>query len=129
METAMPKAGDAHFFGAAFKRALLVRVLPRITEFPQGDRDEVLSRARETRFDIIEWVGVLAGVALVTWLLRFGAGQAATFSLPILYFVQFVAAAPLLLLVVGPFYLRCTLRGLDEEIERRRIAGRSEPRR
>jgi len=116
----MPKSNGIRFFGDSFRQALLIRALPRLRELPSVERDAVLARARETRFDLIEWIGVLAGVVFVTWLLRFEPAQAANFALPVLYLVQFVTAAPLLLLLVGPFYWRCTLRGLDEEIERRR---------
>jgi hypothetical protein len=128
MGTAMPKSNGIRFLGDSFRQGLLLRALPRLGEFSPGERDAALARARETRFDLIEWIGVLAGVMFVTWLLRFEQHQIAAFSLPVLYFAQFVTAAPLLLLVVGPFYWRCTLRGLDEEVERRRQADSSRKR-
>jgi len=125
----MPDSNGSPFFGSGIRQALLIRLLPRLGAFPPDERDEMLARAGETRFDLIEWIGVLGGVMVVTWLLRFEAVPAAAAPLPILYFVQFVTAAPLLVLVVGPFYLRCTLRGLDLEIERRRQARSADSRR
>lgn len=125
----MAKSNGITLAGNAIKWKLLLWALPRLVDIPPAERSEVLERAREKEFDSIEKIGVLAGVVFVTYLLRFEPTQVTAFSLPALYFVQFVAAVPLLLLVVGPFYLRCTLRGLDEEIDRRRVAGRSEPRR
>lgn len=116
----MPKSNGIPLLGESFRQALLIRALPPLGEFPSAERDEVLARARETPFDLIEWIGVLAGVVFVTWLLRFEAAQVSAYPLPILYLAQFVTAAPLLLLLVGPFYWRCTLRGLEEEIGRRR---------
>lgn len=124
----MPKSNGIRFLGDSVKQALLLRALPRLGELPPAERDAALARARETPFDLMEWTGVLAGVVFVTWLLRFEPAQAANFPLPLLYLVQFVTAAPLLLLVVGPFYWRCSLRGLDEEIERRRQADLSRKR-
>lgn len=124
----MPKSNGIRFLGDSIRQALLLRALPRLGELPPAERDAALARARETRFDLIEWIGVLAGVVFVTWLLRFDQHQIAAFSLPVLYFAQFVTAVPLLLLVVGPFYWRCTLRGLDEEIDRRRKADPSRKR-
>lgn len=118
----MPRSNGSPFFTGGIRQAVLLRVLPRLGEFPETERREVLARAGETRFDLIEWIGVLGGVMFVTWLLRFDPAQAASLPLPLLYLAQFIAAAPLLLLVVGPFYLRCTLRGLDLEVERRRRA-------
>jgi len=87
--------------------------------------DEALARAREMSFDTMEWMGIVVGVVFATYLLRFDADQAAALSLPVRYFIQFLAAVPLLALVVGPFYLRRTRRGLDQEIERRYGAGPS----
>lgn len=121
----MPESNRMQLFRSSLKQALLIRALPRLAELPPGERDTALAHARETRFDPKEWIGVLAGVVFVTWLLRFEQRQIATFSLPLPYFAQFAVAAPLLVLIVGPFYWRCMLRGLDEEIERRRLANPS----
>lgn len=119
----------SQFFAGGIRQTVLLRVLPRLGEFSDGERQDVLARAGETRFDLIEWIGVLGGVMFVTWLLRFDPTQTASFPLPLLYLARFIAAAPLLVLVVGPFYLRCTLRGLDLEIERRRPVQSSKTRR
>jgi len=118
----MPRSNGSPFFTGGIGQAVLLRLLPRLSEFPEAERREVLARAGETRFDLVEWIGVLGGVMFVTWLLRFDPAQAASLPLPLLYLAQFIAAAPLLLLVVGPFYVRCTLRGLDLEFEHRRRA-------
>lgn len=118
----MPRLNGSPFFTGGIGQTVLLRMQPRLGEFPEAERQDMLARAGETRFDLIEWIGVLGGVTLVTWLLRFDPAQAASLPLPLLYLAQFIAAAPLLLLLVGPFYVRCTLRGLDLEIERRRRA-------
>ena len=70
---------------------------------------------------MIEKILTLAGLAFTTYLLRFGANDVAV-SLPVRYFAQFLVAVPLLIIFVGPFYLRCLRRGLDKEIERRQLA-------
>lgn len=114
----MANSNTAYILG--IKRTLLIWALPRITEIGPGEWEDALKRARETDFDSIEWIGLLAGIAFTTYLLRFDAEQAAVLSLPAKYFAQFLAAVPLLALFVGPFYLRRTRRGLDQEIERRR---------
>lgn len=109
--------------GKTIKRTVLPWVLPRIAELPLGEWDEVLTHAREMPFDIVERVGVLLGVVLVTYLLRFDAIQMEDLSLPLRYIFQFLAAVPLLILFAGPFYLRCLRRALDLEIERRHLVG------
>lgn len=112
------------------KRIVLLWAYPALRQLPPAEWDEALKQAGEMNFDTIEWTGLLAGIAFVTYLLRFDADQAAALSLPVRYFIQFLAAVPLLGLVVGPFYLRRTRRGLDQEIERRRHGpGQSDPQR
>ena len=104
-----------HLLGKAVKRGVLAWALPHIVQLPPAEWNDALKQARETNFDLIERLGVVAGVALSTWLLR---SDAAEFALPIRFVAQFIAAVPLLTLVVGPFYLRCLRRGLDQVIER-----------
>lgn len=62
---------------------------------------------------------MVAGVAFVAYLLGFDAEQALALSPPLRYLIQFVAALPLLVLVVGPVYLRRARRGLDAVIAAR----------
>ena len=113
--------------GKDLQRIALLCAYPALRQLPRAEWDEALKQARETNFDMSEWIGVLAGIAFVTYLLRFDADQAAALSLPVRYFIQFLAAVPLLALVVGPFYLRRTRRGLDQEIEHRHGPGPSDP--
>ena len=105
--------------------ATLLVVYPALRQLPHPEWGKALQLARETNLDTIEWTGVLAGITCVTYLLRFDADQAAALTLPAQYLIQFLGAAPLLALALGPFYLRRTRRGLDQEIERRLGAGPS----
>ena len=109
-------------FGKTVKNNILLWALPRIEELKPGEWAVALKYARDTNFDLIERVGVLAGIAFTTYLLRFDASSD-DLSLPGRFFVQFVFAVPLLTLFAGPFYLRCLRRGLDHVIERRQLAG------
>jgi len=106
----------------ALKRALLPRALPRLEQLPSAEWDESLKQARQTNFDIVERVGVFVGIAFTTYLLRFESNEA-EMSVPFRFFTQFLTAAPLLVLFVGPLYLRCLRRGLDRVIEHRHLAG------
>ena len=108
-------------FIKAIKRVLLSCALPRIAELPPAEWEDAMKHAREMDFDMIEKTLTLAGIAFTTYLLRFDANEV-VISLPIRYLAQVVAAVPLLLIFVGPFYLRCLRRGLDKEIERRQLA-------
>jgi hypothetical protein len=115
--------------GKNLRIVMLLFAYPALRQLPRIEWDDALAQAREISFDTMEWMGVVAGVAFATYLLRFDADQAAALTLPARYLIQFLAAVPLLTLVVGPFYLRRTRRGLDQEIERRHGAGTSNPQR
>lgn len=92
-------------------RCLRLLAYPQLRGVPPAQWEGVLNRARDTPFDTIEWVGIAAAVAFVTYALRSGAGEPG--SLFTLYLGQFVLALPLLVVLVGPFLLRRTRRGLD----------------
>jgi hypothetical protein len=111
----------------ALRRALLGMVLPRLLELPALDRDQALEQARSIDFDTSERVGIVVGVVLTAYLLRFDPAQVQAMSLPLRYLVQFIAALPLLGLLVGPFLLRRTRRGLDQVIAARRRDTQKEP--
>ena len=112
--------------GKGLSIVMLFLAYPALRQLPCQEWDDVLAQARETNFDAMEWLGIAAGVAFATYLLRFDADQAAALTLPARYFIQFLGAVPLLLLTTGPFYLRRTRRGLDQEIRRRYGDGSSD---
>ena len=111
----------------SLKRMAFLWAYPVLRKLPPSEWDEVLKQAKKVEFDMIERIRILAGIALVTYLLRFDASQVVALSLPVRYLAQFLAAVPLLILIVGPVYLRCMRRGLDHEIERRHSAGQFDP--
>lgn len=121
----MSKASVPMTYENAKTRALLW-AYPQLRRIPRDEWNALLDKAREEDFDLVEWVGIVAGVGLVAYLLRPDADYASAFPLPAWYVVQFVAAVPLLALLVGRFYLRRTRRGLEREIERRRDPRRSD---
>lgn len=121
---------DSHFtshLGNGIRRTLITWALPRIKSLNPGEWNDALKRARDTNFDWVEQAWVFASLALTTYLLRFDVEHAATLSLPVQYLIQFLAAVPILTLLAGPVYLRCMRRGLDRVLERRQIAGQSDP--
>ena len=109
-------------FGKALKRNALTWALPHLVKLPPADWQQAVRQARETNFDAIERIGVVVAIAFTTYLLRFDVNET-ELSLPVRFVAQFVAAVPLLVLLAGPFYLRCLRRGLDHFIECRHSAG------
>lgn len=102
----------------------LLLAFPALSKLPRAEWNQALRQARAANFDTIEWLSVMAGVVFVTYFLRFDPELAATISPGMRYLVQFVVALPLLVLIVGPFYLRRARRALDLELERRKRLGR-----
>ena len=91
--------------------------MPRLIELPASTWDDAIQKAQNIDFDAIERVSMIAGVVFVAYMLRIEAGTVPAISLPIVYLVQFIEAALLLILLVGPVYLRRSRRGLDQVIE------------
>lgn len=112
----MANPNTGHPWRGAVKRGILAWLLPRIIELPPWQWDSAVKQARQVELDWIETVWLVAGVALVTYLLSFDPQQAPGIPVPLRYLVQFVTAVPLLLIVLGPAYLRRARRGLDAVI-------------
>lgn len=91
---------------------------PRLMELPPSDWRESIRNAQNIDFDFGERISLMAGVAFVTYLLQFDVALAETMALPIRYLLQFLGAVPLLLLLIGPVYLRRARRGIDLVISR-----------
>ena len=104
-------------YGVKIGRRLRLLAYPQLRDLPADQWEGVLSRARDTAFDAIEWAGILAGIAFAAFALRSGAGEPG--SLFTLYLGQFLLALPLLVVLTGPFFLRRTRRGLDVELAQR----------
>lgn len=104
--------------GSPYLRWLLVRAFPGLRAWPVREWPTLLAQVKRLEFDQFERIGVIAGVGLVSWLLR----PAATveLSVPFTYLSQLLFSLPLLLIVTGPFFLRRIRRGLDEAAKERR---------
>lgn len=101
-------------------QVLTVWLYPGLRELPPAERKPVLEQAREIDFDWLEWGGIVGGSAFVAWLLHFDYSALAPQMLMVIPVLQYVLALPLLAIVVGPFYVRRTRRGLDRELDRRK---------
>ena len=97
-------------------RMAMMWLYPRLRELPPEAWEPMLSKARDTRLDTVEWVGAVGGVAFVAWLLGVEASVFTTQPPFIVHLLRFLLALPLLAAVVGPIYLRRTRRGLDREL-------------
>ena len=70
------RAHSTFIDGTGLKTIVLLLAYPALGQLPHSEWDEALKRARDADFVMIEWIGLLAGVAFVTYLLRFDADHA-----------------------------------------------------
>lgn len=91
---------------------LLAHLFPRLREWSVQEWPAVLGKARQVEFDRLEEIATLAGVILVAWQVK--PATSLGVSALIAFLVQFVYLAPVLLLVLGPFFVRRIRRGLNE---------------
>jgi hypothetical protein len=92
---------------------------PELRALPEAERQAALDRAKEMPFDVVELLGMAAGLVAVTAMTRYGVGGFEASGRFILAMVNFLVAIPLLVAAVGPFVLRRSRRGLRDEIGRR----------
>lgn len=92
---------------------LLAQLFPCLRERPVSEWPGLLERSRAGSFDLLERLGILAGMAFLTWFLA----PAARFdaSIPVSFLSQFALSLPLLVIFAGPFFWRRTRRCLDAE--------------
>ena len=116
----MPDLNALQAFGNTIKWRYRTWVMPRLIELPMADWDQAIKYACNVEFDLIERIGLIAGLAFVAFVLRFDPHSTAALYLPVRYLLQFLAAALLLIPVAGPIFLRRARRGLDIVILERR---------
>lgn len=98
---------------AWLKRQGMLLLYPDLKRIPDHEWPLALNRARVLPLDMVELIGILAGVVLVSWMLRDWTPAADVVAATTLNVMRFLLAIPLLALFVGPFLLRRTRRGLE----------------
>jgi len=91
-----------------------------LKSLPESERLAVLERARETRFDLFELVGMAAGLALVTTVTGYAVDGLSISMRIVRAAANVVIAMPLLAVTFGPFVWRRTRRGVRAELEKYR---------
>lgn len=94
-------------------------LLPELRRFPSAERVQALKAARATAYDILELLGMAAGLVLVTALTRYSFAEPSMSMRFGAALLNFAVSLPLLALILGPFHLRCLRRGLREQRRRR----------
>jgi hypothetical protein len=92
---------------------------PELRPYGRAERDRLLEKAGETQLDLIEWLGMLAGLVITASVTRYAIPQMDVSDRLAFALVNFVIAVPLLAITVGPFLVRRKRRGLHAELGRR----------
>jgi hypothetical protein len=91
-------------------------LLPELRRFPSAEQDDALRAARRTDLDIVELLGMAAGLLVVTALTRYTLADASMSTRFVATLVNFAAALPLLAVALGPFHIRRLRRGLRDQL-------------
>jgi len=92
-------------------------IYPDLKGVPMADRSYLLNRAREMPFDVIELFGMATGVVLVTAVTGYPAEDLDILAIVFNVLSNFLIALPLLAVILFPFFVRRTRRGLRTEID------------
>jgi hypothetical protein len=98
------------------EHAVLRFVYPALDRVPANQRNRVLRAARATELDTSERVGVVSAVGVTAYLLQ--STSDASEGLLAVSLGQFLLAWPLLAVLVAPWLVRRTRRGLQHETQR-----------
>lgn len=93
-------------------RKLQHLVMPELKTIAPHQRDRALEAAREEPLDLIETIGVLAGLVIALLLTRYSLTDAQLTDRLVAALANFVVAVPLIGVLAGPFLIRRTRRGL-----------------
>lgn len=109
----MAGQNSQHSVTARLKRLGMLLLYPDLKRVPEHEWPVALNRARALPLDMVEIIGIVAGVVLVTWMLRDLMPAADVAAATTVNVMRFFLAIPLLALFAGPFLLRRTRRGLE----------------
>lgn len=93
-------------------------LLPELRRLPEARQAAAFEAARATPLDLVELLGMAAGLIAVTALTRYGVDPGALSVRFGAALVNFVVALPLLALALAPFHWRRLRRGLREHLRR-----------
>jgi hypothetical protein len=99
-----------------FKEKIENLLYPELRPYGRGDRDRLLKRASNTPLDLIEWTGILTALVFVVALTRYSITDFGLVDRIAVALVNFLVAAPLLAVTVGPLLVRRTRRGLRSQL-------------
>jgi hypothetical protein len=102
--------------GASMMDRISEWLYPELRGRTPRERQEMLMRAREGSFDLVELVGLAIALTLTVLLTRYSVAEMTSAGRFAAILANFLIAIPLLVLFGGPFYFRRTRRHLRKLI-------------
>ena len=96
----------------SLRRTIDQWLYPELNRVAPQHRQRALERARSVSFDLLEICGLVAAIAAVTYLTRYGLKDPTIVDRLSAALATLVIAIPQLVLFAGPFLVRRTRRGL-----------------
>ena len=92
---------------------------PELKAIAPHHRDRALKQAKEEPFDFLEWAGILVGIVIAVGVTRYSAAGLGIVERLAAALANFAIAVPLIIVLVGPFLVRRTRRGLQRYVDGR----------
>ena len=92
---------------------------PELKKVAPHHRERALKQAKEEPFDFIEWAGMMLGLVLAVSITRYSAAGFGVLERIAAALANFAVAVPLIVVMLGPFLVRRTRRGLKRYLDGR----------
>ncbi len=92
---------------------------PELKSIAPHHQNHALKQAKEEPFELLEWAGILVGIVISVGVTRYSAAGFGIAERLAAALANFAIAVPLIIILVGPFLVRRTRRGLQRYLDGR----------
>lgn len=92
---------------------------PELKSIAPHHQNHALKQAKEEPFELLEWAGIIFGLVIAVSLTRYAAAGMGAVERIAAALANFVVAVPIIVILVGPFLVRRTRRGLQRYLDGR----------
>jgi len=100
-------------------RHIEMLLYPEMKSIAPHHQSHALKRAKEEPFDLLEWAGILVGIVIAVGVTRYSSAGFGIVERLAAALANFAIAVPLIVVLVGPFLVRRTRRGLQRYLDGR----------
>lgn len=100
-------------------RQIEMLLYPELKSIAPHHQKHALKQAKEEPFELLEWAGTLVGIVIAVGVTRYSAAGFGVHERLVAALANFAIAVPLITILVGPFLVRRTRRGLQRYLDGR----------